>query len=39
MADQKIYKNLECSKGGISKLKKRLCYSINSTEKTYYVEK
>ena len=37
MADPKIYKNLECSKGGISKCGKRIVYSINTTEKTYYV--
>lgn len=37
MADPKIYKNLECSKGGISKCGKRIVYSINTTEKTCYV--
>lgn len=32
MADLKIYKYLECSKGDISKYGKRIAYSINTTE-------
>ena len=37
MADLKIYKHIECSKGDISEYGKRIAYSINTTEKTYYV--
>lgn len=37
MADLKIYKHIECSKGDISEYGKRIAYSINTSEKTCYV--